>query len=255
MANTRTNRREANSEVVVQHPKFFFDNTLVVIQIENVQFNVHKYQLLKSETFKDMFKIAEESGADLEEPQEGSSKEHPIMMKGVSAQDFESLLTVLYANNQLSFPSHFSSHQPEPSASLIIPAFRLANMWNFSELRDYLMPLAEQVLNDASKIAFAREFHVQQWIVPAYVRLCHRKEPLDSDEAKMIGLEGVLLISRIREGKYTKNPRPTCHNTVGATLYCTNCGTQHGLDAAFMSEEESEGQINTWVENGYQFVN
>ncbi|CUA75513.1 Plexin-A2 [Rhizoctonia solani] len=243
----------ANSETIVKHPKFFFDNTLIVIQIENVQFNVHKYQLLKSDTFRDMFTIAEQSGADAEEPREGSSTENPIKMEGVSAEDFESLLTVLYANNQLSFPSHFSSHQPEPSASLIIPAFRLANMWNFSELREYLMPLAEQVLNDASKIAFAREFHVQQWIVPAYVRLCHRKEPLDSDEAKMIGLEGLLLISRIREGKYTKNPRPPCHNTETATLYCPSCQAQHTPDAVFMSEEESEGEINTWVQNGYQF--
>ncbi|KAG8684284.1 hypothetical protein FRC11_012328, partial [Ceratobasidium sp. 423] len=203
--------------------------------IESVQFNVHKYQLLKSETFKDMFRIAEESGGDLEQPAEGSSTEKPIKMEGVSAQDFESLLTVLYAN-----------HQPEPNASLIIPAFRLANMWNFSELREYLMPLAEQVLNDASKIAFAREFHVQQWIVPAFVRLCHRKEPLDTDEAKMIGLEGVLLISRIREGKYTKKPRPPCHNTETAVLYCPSCQAQHPTDSAFMSEEESEGEINTW---------
>ncbi|CAE6399170.1 hypothetical protein ACGC1H_005950 [Rhizoctonia solani] len=250
MAKARATAPEgaANSETIVKHPKFFFDNTLVVIQIENVQFNVHKYQLLKSDTFRDMFTIAEQSGGDSEELREGSSTENPIKMEGVSAQDFESLLTVLYAN-------HFSSHQPEPNASLIIPAFRLANMWNFSELREYLMPLAEQVLNDASKIAFAREFHVQQWIVPAYVRLCHRKEPLDSDEAKMIGLEGVLLISRIREGKYTKNPRPPCHNTEGAKLYCPSCKAEHTLDAAFMSEEESEGEINSWVQNGYQFVN
>ncbi|KAF8689634.1 hypothetical protein RHS03_09080, partial [Rhizoctonia solani] len=130
---------------------------------------------------------------------------------------------------------YFSTHQPEPTASLIIPAFRLANMWNFKELRDYLMPLAEQVLNDASKIAFAREFHVQQWIVPAFVRLCHREEALDTDEAKMIGLEGVLLISRIREG--------------------SSCEGSHEMGNLFMSEEESEEEINKWVENGYQFVN
>ncbi|CAE6469463.1 unnamed protein product [Rhizoctonia solani] len=238
----------SNEEIVVKHPKFFFDNTLVVLQIENVQFNVHKYQLLKSETFADMFKIAEESGGDSEEPAEGSSPEKPIKMDGVSAQDFESLLTVLYAN-------HFSTHQPEPTASLIIPAFRLANMWNFKELRDYLMPLAEQVLNDASKISFAREFHVQQWIVPAFVRLCHRKEPLDTDEAKMVGLEGVLLISRIREEKYTKNPRPTCHTDVTATIHCSSCANQQPMENLFMSEEESEGEINKWVENGCQFVN
>ncbi|CAE6492413.1 unnamed protein product [Rhizoctonia solani] len=237
-----------NQETIIKHPKFFFDNTLVVIQIENVQFNVHKYQLLKSETFADMFKIAEESGGDSEELAEGSSSEKPIIMEGVSVADFESLLTVLYAN-------YFSTHQPEPTASLIIPAFRLANMWNFKELRDYLMPLAEQVLNDASKIAFAREFHVQQWIVPAFVRLCHREEALDTDEAKMIGLEGVLLISRIREGRYTKNPRPSCHTDTTAKIYCSSCEGIHDMGNLFMSEEESEEEINKWVENGYQFVN
>ena len=30
-------------------------------QIENVQFNVHKYQLVKSQTFADMFAIAEQA--------------------------------------------------------------------------------------------------------------------------------------------------------------------------------------------------
>ncbi|KAJ1305370.1 hypothetical protein OPQ81_000385 [Rhizoctonia solani] len=86
-----------NQDVIVKHPKFFFDNTLVVIQIENVQFNVHKYQLLKSETFVDMFRIAEELRGDSEELPEGSSTEKPIKMEGVLAQDFESLLTILYA--------------------------------------------------------------------------------------------------------------------------------------------------------------
>ncbi|KAH7337984.1 hypothetical protein B0J17DRAFT_717666 [Rhizoctonia solani] len=239
-----TDTKGSGSEAIIKHSKFFFDNTLVVIQIENVQFNVHKYQLLKSETFRDMFAVVEQSE---EECAEGSSTDKPIKMEGVSAHDFECLLTVLYA-------SHFSAQQPAPDPSLIIPAFRLANMWNFSDLRDYLVPLAEQVLGDAAKITFAREFHIEQWIVPAYIRLCHRKEPLDSDEAKMIGLEGVLLISRIREGKYTKNPRTTCcqHD---ALLYCGDCGGNPAMDEILTLEEESEVEINSWVQNGYKFVN
>ncbi|CAE6472896.1 unnamed protein product [Rhizoctonia solani] len=254
-------KRTPRSQDIVKHPKFFFDNTLVVIQIENVQFNVHKYQLLKSETFRDMFAVAEQSkeecaeGSDMfavaeqskEECAEGSSTDKPIIMDGVSAHDFECLLTVLYA-------SHFSTQQPAPDPSLIIPAFRLANMWNFSDLRAYLVPLAEQVLGDAAKITFAREFQIEQWIVPAYVRLCHRAEPLDSDEAKTIGLEGVLLISRIREGKYTKNPRPPCCQ-YPAQLYCGNCGTYSTLDQIPILAEESEAEINSWVQNGYKCVN
>lgn len=64
------------------------------VKIEDTLFNVHKYQLMKSETFSDMFKIASESS---QESGEGSSPENPIVMSGVTASDFEALLTVLYA--------------------------------------------------------------------------------------------------------------------------------------------------------------
>ncbi|KDN37622.1 hypothetical protein RSAG8_10027, partial [Rhizoctonia solani AG-8 WAC10335] len=104
-------------QTVIQHPEFFFDNTLIAIQIENTMFNVHKYQLAKSEVFSDMFKLPKPEG---DEPEEGSSPKHPIVIEGVSASDFAALLRVLYA-------SHFSSNQPAPEAPLIIPAFRLAN--------------------------------------------------------------------------------------------------------------------------------
>lgn len=63
-------------------------------KIEDTLFNVHKYQLVKSETFSDMFNLPKEES---DEPEEGSSPEHPIVMRGVSASDFEALLTVLYA--------------------------------------------------------------------------------------------------------------------------------------------------------------
>ncbi|KAF8598499.1 hypothetical protein BDV93DRAFT_413627, partial [Ceratobasidium sp. AG-I] len=118
--------------------------------------------------------------------------ENPIVMEGVSAADFESLLTVLYA-------THFSTNQPAPEASLIIPAFRLANKWNFADLRTYLIPLAEKVLSDVDKIVFAREFDVKDWLAPAHTRLCQRKEPPNSEEASKLGVGSLLLILRIRE--------------------------------------------------------
>ncbi|KAG8744329.1 hypothetical protein FRC10_010309 [Ceratobasidium sp. 414] len=166
--------------VVIRHPKFCFDNTLIALQIENTLFNVHKYQLTKSTTFSDMFAIAEES-EDEQTTREGSSLDNPIVMQGVSASDFECLMTVLYT-------SHFSAHQNEPEASLIIPAFRLANMWNFAELCAYLGPLAERVLGDADRIVFAREFKVAEWLAPAHARLCLREEKIMAQEAEKIGL-------------------------------------------------------------------
>ncbi|CAE6424785.1 unnamed protein product [Rhizoctonia solani] len=147
------------SEPIIRHSEFCFDNTLIAIQIENTLFNVHKYQLIKSEVFSDMFKLPKPED---DEPEEGSSLEHPIVIDGVAASDFTALLRVLYA-------SHFSSHQPAPEAPLIIPAFRLANMFDFSELREYLLPLAEKSLGDVDRIVFAREFDIKEWLVPAHL--------------------------------------------------------------------------------------
>ncbi|KAH7304010.1 hypothetical protein B0J17DRAFT_691394 [Rhizoctonia solani] len=81
-------------------------------------------------------------------PEEGSSPDHPIKMNGVRAPDFAALLKVLYAH-------YFSTHETKPEASLIIPAFRLANMWGFSDLQFCLLSLSEKVLCDIDKIVFA----------------------------------------------------------------------------------------------------
>ncbi|QRW20917.1 The BTB (BR-C, ttk and bab)/POZ (Pox virus and Zinc finger) domain [Rhizoctonia solani] len=105
-----------------------------------------------------MFKMPKAGGNN---PEEGSSPEYPIRIEGVSASDFAALLTVLYARQ-------FSNNQLAPEASLIIPAFRLANMWNFSALRAYLLPLAEKNLGDVDKIAFAGEFGIKNWLAPAH---------------------------------------------------------------------------------------
>ncbi|KAG8697272.1 hypothetical protein FRC08_006644 [Ceratobasidium sp. 394] len=226
---------------VIRHSKFCFDNTLIALQIENILFNVHKYQLMKSTTFSDMFAIAEESGG--EETREGSSLDHPIVMQGVSASDFECLMTVMYA-------SHFSAHQPEPEASLIIPAFRLANMWNFAELCAYLKPLAERVLGDVDKIVFAREFKVTEWLAPAHAKLCLREEKITTEEADKLGLSSLLFISRFRED----NPR----GTNGMTANCTHCNrtvcSYSGYAVRVVAnplagEDEVKAKVQKWLDN------
>ncbi|CAE6500664.1 unnamed protein product [Rhizoctonia solani] len=252
-----------DSESPEPHPDFFFDNTLVAIQIGKTLFNVHKYQLAKSEVFSDMFKIPKPEGG---EPEEGSSPEHPIKLEGVSALDFAALLRVLYA-------SHFSSNQPVPEASLVIPAFRLANMFNFSELRAFLLPLAEQNLNDVDKIVFAREFDIKEWLTPAHVRLCQWEEPLSGEEARKLGIESVLIVSRMREQYRGRVSSFTvdayyCFPCAGMEYIdvdydCARCGTQHvsgmrytGTDTsappstASINNTVVETGIRKWVEDG-----
>ncbi|QRV85723.1 The BTB (BR-C, ttk and bab)/POZ (Pox virus and Zinc finger) domain [Ceratobasidium sp. AG-Ba] len=243
-----------------RHSKFFFDNTLVVIEIEHVLFNVHKYQLMKSETFADMFKAANK------DPEEGSSVEKPIVLEGVKASDFECLLTVLYA-------TRFSNYQPAPEASLIIPAFRLANKWGFEDLRSFLLPLAEKELNDVDKIMFAREFDIDEWLAPAHTRLCQRKEALTSDEAKKLGTESLLLILRIREEFYNRNISssagargnycaPCCGYSEYGNSSCNKCGAYNYLwsgaypnstQQAQPDETSIQSKVQKWIDEGCSF--
>ncbi|KDN37630.1 hypothetical protein RSAG8_10035, partial [Rhizoctonia solani AG-8 WAC10335] len=212
------------SNTVKQHPKFCFDSILVSIQVENTLFNVHKYQLAKSEVFSDMFKMpkAEDDG-----PEEGSSPERPITMSGIAASNFAALLTFLYANQ-------FSSDQPAPEESLIVPAFRLANMFNFSELRKYLLSFAKEHLDDIDKVTFATEFDIKEWLAPAHIRLCQRQEALSLEEVSRLGIESVLIISHMREQHRNQNrtgallpTRYYCYSCSGMT-YHNCCNTCHG---------------------------
>ncbi|CUA75515.1 hypothetical protein RSOLAG22IIIB_11797 [Rhizoctonia solani] len=248
-----------------RHSEFFFDNTLVAIQVEDTLFNVHKYQLLKSETFSDMFRVPKSKD---DEPEEGSSPEHPIVMEGVKADDFVALLKVLYA-------SHFSTHQPEPDASLIIPAFRLANMWNFSDLRAFLLPLAEKHLTDIDKILFAREFDIKNWLAPAHIRLCQREEKLTTEEARKLGVDSLLLIARLggqgsSKSKLTSGHR-YCASCIGLNYYggsgytCNGCQGSSGCYGDFyytgggtvmtgsQPNPSLEAEVNKWVEGGCIF--
>ncbi|KAH7338082.1 hypothetical protein B0J17DRAFT_410342 [Rhizoctonia solani] len=214
-----------------------------------------------------MFKVPK---AEDGEPEEGSSPEHPILMEGVKADDFVALLKVLYA-------SHFSSNQPEPEASLIIPAFRLANMWNFSDLRAFLLPLAEKYLSDIDKILFAREFEIKDWLAPAHIRLCERQEKLTTEEARKLGVDSLLLIARLG-GQGSSKPRVTsgqryCTSCIGFTNgggsypTCTGCQNGSGNYGYFIyngpgtlfggnqDSDSLETEVKKWVQDGCVFNN
>ncbi|CAE6457909.1 unnamed protein product [Rhizoctonia solani] len=229
-----------------RHPEFFFDNTLVAVQAGRTLFNVHKYQLAKSEVFSERFKTSKAEG---DEPGEGSSPEYPIKLKSVSSSEFTALLRVLYA-------SHFSSHQPTSDASLVIPAFRLDNLFRFSELRTFLLPLAEKTLNDIDKIIFARQFGIKQWLVPSHVRLCQRDESLTGAEARKLGVESILIVTRLREQHRVRSSGSTFG--VGSH-YCSSCagmtytGSYHRREQGGNSTTNSnaiESELKKWVESG-----
>ncbi|KAL5633897.1 hypothetical protein ACGC1H_005925 [Rhizoctonia solani] len=173
-----------------RHPEFYFDGTLVFIQIQGTLFNVHKSQLLKSEAFSNWFKSQEASR--LEERSEGLSPDNPIFMQNIEMSDFEALLEALYT-------PQFSDSRPSLEGSFITSAFRMANLWRFSELRAFLLDLADRLLGDVDRIAFAKEFGLKEWLLTPHVNLCQRDQQLNLEEAKKIGIDSLLIINNLRE--------------------------------------------------------
>ncbi|KAG8771315.1 hypothetical protein FRC12_003690 [Ceratobasidium sp. 428] len=229
-----------DSQVTQKHPKFYFNDTLITIQVESTIFNVHKWQLLKSETFRDMFSLANttpDGGAKSMSSDEGSES-NPIKLSGVLAEDFEKLLTMLY---EFRF-----DEEPVHDASLLVPALRLANMWNFTDLRRLLIPLAEKILDDVDKIVCARESGVTEWLAPAHVRLCMRDTPLTKEEAVKVGLDSLLIISHLREkARLTPASVPP---TEGCT--CGSCRKLRGtctLGASYVRRT-----IQAWIDSNFE---
>ncbi|KAG9110109.1 hypothetical protein FRC07_008228 [Ceratobasidium sp. 392] len=191
------------------------------------------------------------------DPEEGSSPEKPIVMEGVSASDFECLLTVLYA-------ARFSTYQPAPEASLIIPAFRLANKWNFQDLRSYLLPLAEKELSDIDKIVFARELDIKEWLAPAHTRLCERTEPFTTEEALKLGVHSLLLVLRLRgefaaPGTHSVLCGPCAGYSINTKIYweCNKCNNEL-CPTLFPQSGQTAGssigsKVEKWVADGCMF--
>ncbi|CAE6469533.1 unnamed protein product [Rhizoctonia solani] len=245
---------------VYKHPDFYFDDTLVFIKLEDMLFSVHKSKLLKSKAFSKWFESQESSRT--EEHNEGLSPETPITMQGIVLSDFEAFLKVLYARE-------FSDIRPLPEVALIIPAYRLAVLWQFSELQDFLFSLVDQSFDDAGRIAFAKAFGLKAWLHAPHVKLCQRDEPLTLDEAKKIGIDSLLVINNLREefppkklalhqrlsaecGGVLQQQNNYNYSYSSTYVHCGSCLKSHPWPTAQTVNSTIETRIKEWVEGTLQ---
>jgi len=67
-------------------------------------------------------------------------------------------------------------------------------------------------IGDADKIAMAKKFGVEEWLLPACVGLVERQDPLTHDEAEKLGLDMTVLVSEARE-KYIQRQQSGVWNS------------------------------------------
>ncbi|KIO30408.1 hypothetical protein M407DRAFT_20475 [Tulasnella calospora MUT 4182] len=157
--------------------------------VQNDLFALPRSQVLKSGFFREM----------MESPHLGNSEEgttaHPIVFDertGITQSDMKSCCAAL----------DIRAFQATPKFSITewASAYRLANMWEFEQLRDYILKhLNKSITDPLKRIEIADDLGIDQWIAPALAQLCNREAPLTPAEGVRLGFKRFAEVSRLRE--------------------------------------------------------
>ncbi|KAK0241214.1 hypothetical protein EDD85DRAFT_743145, partial [Armillaria nabsnona] len=157
------------------HDEVFYWNNIVFL-VENTLFNVPRYHFENfSEVFKTMFALPQSDNVSVD----GSSDEHPLVLHGVTAQEFRSLLSAMLL--------------PEPplmKKEAWIAVLKLSNMWRLLEVRNIALRQlnsGDDKLSHIEKIVWGRDYKVADWVITGYGGLIDRGEVLSLDEGARIG--------------------------------------------------------------------
>lgn len=85
---------------------------------------------------------------------------------------------------------------------------KLSTMWNFEVVRNLaIQSMSELPIDAVEKAALAREYEIDEWLLPALNELAQREEPIGVEEALRLGMEQALRIAAVRESFIAWNER------------------------------------------------
>jgi len=172
-----------------------------VFLVEGALFKIPtRYLKEESELFRTMFSLPPGNS------DEGCSDERPIILEGIAALDFESLLKVMYPRKPTA-PIYASRKD-------WMAALRLSTMWEFEDIRKLaIRELTKTNGNNAvEKVLLGKEFRVPEWLMAGYNDLVDRPETISAEETTRLGLETTVRLLRLRDSQGRRQE------------YCSRCG-------------------------------
>ncbi|KAI0756345.1 hypothetical protein C8Q80DRAFT_1090969 [Daedaleopsis nitida] len=124
-------------------------------------------------------------------PEEGKSDEHPVVLEGVQAVDFERLLALFYPRDVLTGDLTTLEHWTSVLA--------LATKWEFEAHRALAIDRLSRLGSPADRIVLARAYDIPNWLEEAYYHLCVREEALTLEEGLKLGMEDVIVLAELRQ--------------------------------------------------------
>ncbi|OBZ76035.1 hypothetical protein A0H81_03087 [Grifola frondosa] len=174
-------------QVVPRHSLFYFDDEMVVLNVEGCLFRVHRYFLERdSEFFHQLFQ-------GLHDGVTGRTDETAIKLDNVTQREFECLLNFLYHGI-------YDSHQESVHELLLLLSTSTALA--FPKVRAYAigaLGACDPPLDPVERIFLAEKYGIPQWLAAGYTALCARTHPLEDAEAEVLGLQTTARLARARE--------------------------------------------------------
>ncbi|EMD33234.1 hypothetical protein CERSUDRAFT_160824 [Gelatoporia subvermispora B] len=173
---------------IKNHPVYFLTGGDVHFQVKNYRFRIHRYFFERESAFW-RERLASPTSAG-QSPK--GSLDNPFILEDVHPDDFSRFLWVFY-NPQYSI---YDATVEDWTAVL-----KLAFDWRFQEVKKLVTRELEKfALDPVFKIELYQSYELdRKLLIPAFIQLCTRPEPIDVKEGRQLGIETALLVAQARE--------------------------------------------------------
>ncbi|KAI5986559.1 hypothetical protein EDC04DRAFT_2913258 [Pisolithus marmoratus] len=169
-----------------RHPKYWFLDGNIVFQADGTLFCLHQGVLfVHSPTLENIFTLPPGVAND------GADEDHPIVLPGISGEEFEHFVSWLYHGT-------VPHDQNLPS---LVAILKVSRLWQIDNSISWAIAHLDQLeLSAVHKLELAHKYTIPQWIAPSVHSLTLASlSAIDEDEALILGVRVYSIIARAQE--------------------------------------------------------
>ncbi|KIO04195.1 hypothetical protein M404DRAFT_48882, partial [Pisolithus tinctorius Marx 270] len=122
----------------------------------------------------------------------------PVVLRGVSKKEFESLLRALMYRSV----RHGTNKGSDLDYDQWMSVLKLSTTWEFTGLSNAAIEYLDcllRPLDPITKVELALQYNIQEWLLSALLMLARRSAPISIEEGRRIGFENALKLASVRE--------------------------------------------------------
>ncbi|KAG6918346.1 hypothetical protein DXG01_014995 [Tephrocybe rancida] len=180
----------------MRHPTYYFDDGVVVFQVQTTLFKVHRYFFTReSEVFAGMFMVPPTADGP-----EGTTDTRPILLPISSRTRRRGFLSDWLSGTRL------LTSESGPLRGWL-DLLSITDRYQFSNARAAAISAIDHIggLNPIERLRLSKKYNISAWRSSAFEALCQRNTAISIAEAHAIGLENLALLALARENVRTQH--------------------------------------------------